>query len=394
MNDVNVVKVGGGLGRLTPSTDGVSAIIANAVAAGSFVLGDVYTFRRIEDVTAIGIDAAYDAANNILVYEHLKEAFRINPNIVIWFMGVAQTVLYKDMVDPTNASGAKKLLIAAGGEVNQLAVAYNPTTPVTTTAALLLAIPKAQLLADAEYISHRPLHILLEGAGFDSASFTSYHGLAAPSVSVFVGQDSTVASANVAFNRYAAIGTLLGAVSLAAVNVNIAWVQNFNLLGDTLVDWAVKNVPSIGVTETIQDNIAAAGLISFRNHANRTGIYFTDSFTCAELTDDYAYIESNRTANKATKLIRAALLPYLNAPITVDTVTGKIDIAEISAMQSAGRKAIDENMKNELSGFTFTIDPDQNILSTSLLETELSLVPTGTARNINVKLGFSNPLNS
>lgn len=395
MNDVVINKVSGGLGRRTPSTDMVSALMCNAEAVvGGMQLGTVYKFQRIEDAIALGIEQGYDDALVIVVYEHIKEFFRINPNGVLWFMAVAKSVVFKDMVDPTNASGAKKLLIAAGGAVNQLAVAYNPTVPVTTDAPLLLAIAKAQLLVASEYSLHRPVHVILEGAGFDSASITDLHGLLSPGVSVMVGQNKAVATLSTDLARYGAVGTLLGAVSLAAVNENIAWIQKFNLLGDNLQDWSVKAVASTDVSESLQNDINDAGYISFRYHPNITGIYLNDSFTCDELTSDFAYIESNRTVNKATRLIRQAILPYLNSPITVDPTTGKIALAEIKAIEAKGRKAIDDGMTNELSGFTFTIDENQNILSTSELLTELSLIPTGTARNIIVSLGFSNPLNA
>lgn len=395
MNDVVINKVGGGLGRRTPSSDMVSALLCNAVnVVGGMQLGTAYKFQRIEDAIALGITETYDTTNTILVYEHIKEFFRINKNGILWFMAVAKSVVFKDMVDPTNASNAKKLLIAAGGAVNQLAVAYNPTTPVTTDAALLLAIAKAQLLVDSEYSFHRPIHIILEGAGFDSTSITDLHALSAPGISVMVGQSKVVSALSVNFARYGAVGTLLGAVSLAAVNESIAWIQKFNLLGDNLQDWSVKAVSSENLSESLQNDIDTAGYIFFRNHSNITGIYLNNSFTCDELTSDFSKIELNRTVNKATRLIRQAILPYLNSPISVNPTTGRIALAEIKSIEAKGRKAIEDGMTNELSGFTFTIDENQNILSTSELLTELTLIPTGTASNIIVSLGFSNPLNA
>ncbi len=397
LNDVVITKVSGGLGRTTSSTDMISGLVASAVdVIGGMQLGTVYKFQRVDDAIAIGIDEAYDTTNVILVYEHIKEFFRINPNGVLWFMAVAKTILFKDIVDPTNASGAKKLLIASGGDINQLAVAYNPTVPVTTDAALLLAIAKAQLLVAAEFDLHRPVHILLEGAGFDSADITDLHTLSAPGVSVMIGQNKTIAASNSIFERYGAVGTLLGAVSLAAVHEDVAWVRKFPLLGDNLLDFSIMNVDSLTLSESLKNDINTAGYIFFNRPARKTNIYFNDSHTCAEVTSDFLFIENNRTINKATRLIYDALLPDLNSPVYVDSVTGKLSPVVVKAMEAIGNRAINEGMQKagELSGFTFEIDESQNILSTSELACELSITPTGTARKISVKIGFTNPFNS
>ena len=397
LNDVTITKVNGGLGRTNPSTDMVSGLLANGIAVvGGVQLDVVYKLQRLDDAVALNIDAAYDTANNVLVYEHIKEFFRINPNGVLWILLLAKTVSYADMVDKTIVTSAKKLLISANGDINQLAVAFNPTTAVATDTALLAAIPKAQLLAAEEYDLHRPVHIILEGKGFDSANITNIHTLNVPNVSVMVGQSKTVAAISAHTNRYGAVGTLLGAVSLAAVNESVAWVRKFPLLGDNLQDFAIMNVASASLSESLKSNINDAGYIFFNRPALRTNIYFNDTHTGAPLTSDFLYIENNRSINKATRLIYDALLDDLNAPVKVDPTTGKLPAVVIKSMEALGNKAIEEGMlrADELSGFSFTIDENQNILSSSELATELTLTPTGTARKITVKLGFSNPFNS
>ncbi len=397
LNDVVITKVNGGLGRLLPLTDMISGLIANGVAvSGGVQLGTTYKLQRLEDATALQINAAYDTTNNVLVYEHIKEFFRINPNGVLWVLLVAKSVSFADMVDKTITTTAKKLLIDANGDINQLGVAYNPTSAVSTDTALLAAIPKAQLLAEEEYDLHRPVHIVLEGKGFDSTNITDLHSLEVPNVSVMVGQSKTVAGVSAHTTRYGAIGTLLGAISLASVNESIAWVRKFPLLGDNLQDFAIMNVASTSLTESLKSDINDAGYIFFNRPSRRTNIYFNDTHTGASLTSDFLYIENNRCINKATRLIYDALLDDLNAPIKVDPATGKLPSVVVKAMEALGNKAVEEGMlrADELSGFSFTIDEDQNILSSSELATELTLIPTGTARKITVKIGFSNPFNS
>jgi hypothetical protein len=397
LNDVVITKVNGGLGRLLPLTDMISGLIANGVAvSGGVQLGTTYKLQRLEDATALQINAAYDTTNDVIVYEHIKEFFRINPNGVLWVLLVAKSVSFADMVDKTIPTTAKKLLIDANGDINLLGAAYNPTTAVSTDTDLLAAIPKAQLLAEEEWDLHRPVHIILEGKGFDSTNITDLHSLEVPNISVFVGQNPTVSAISAHTHRYGAIGTLLGAVSLSAVNESASWVRKFPLLGDNLQDFAIMNVKSTALTESLKSDINAAGYIFFNRPARRTNIYLNDTHTGAPLTSDFLYIENNRCINKATRLIYDVLLDDLNAPIKVNPATGKLPAVVIKAMEALGNKAIEEGMlkADELSGFSFTIDENQNILSSSELATELTLTPTGTARKITVKLGFSNPFNS
>jgi hypothetical protein len=397
LNNIIITKVDGGLGRTLPLTDMISGLIANGVAVGGGLqLGTTYKLQRIDDAIALGITAAYDTANDVLLYEHIKEFFRINSNGILWLLVVAKTVTFADMVDKSIATNAKKLLIDANGDINQLGVAFNPAVASASDVELLAAIPKAQLLAVEEYELHRPVHIVLEGKGFDSTSVTNLHTLNVPNVSVMVGQSKAVAGTSAHTTRYGAVGTLLGAISLASVNENIGWVRKFPLLGDNLQDFSIMNVDSLTITESLKNDLNDKGYIFFNRPARKTNIYFNDSHTGAELTSDFLYIENNRTINKATRIIYDALIDDLNSPINVDPTTGFIPAEVVKAMETLGNKAINDLMlkQGELSGFTFTINEEQNILSTSELETELTLTPTGTARTITVKIGFNNPFNS
>lgn len=397
MNDIVITKVNGGLGRKTESQDATSGMLANGVpVTGGVQLGTVYRLGSLSDATALLITEAYDEANKVLVYEHINEFFRINPNGTLYLMLVAQSVSYADMLDKTKAN-AKKLLQSAEGNIKQLAVAYNPGTAVTDFTATSAAIAKAQELATEEYTEHRPIQILLEGRGFDvTATLINFRALNSKNVAVMVGQSLTVRNRSIAsttpYAKYAAVGTLLGAVSKAAVNENIGWVNNFNLLGGSLsvpaISGVAYNTIANGTIETLNDN----GSIFLRTHTGVAGIYLNDSHTATLATDDFAYIENNRTIDKAVRLIRTALLPRLNSPILVDSATGQLSPEVVKSYEMLGKNALETMASvNEISDFDVYVDPSQNILSTSELKVKFTLVPTGTARKISVTIGFTNP---
>lgn len=385
MGDVIITRGNGGLGRRSPQTDMVSGLVISGYPeSGLAQLDTVYKLQRLSDATALGFTSD---GSNTHAYEHIKEFFRMNPNGTLWIILGLVTVNYVDLIE----NYAPKLLQKANGEINQLGISYNPQTPVSTPDHLLDAIPVAQALADSEFQNNKPLLVVLEGRGFDIEEPFDLRAMNVPSVCVVIGQGNEYADYD---PNYAAVGTVLGAISKAPVNVNIGWVQNFNCYGSNLTGWRIGNTAT--VSQTLQDDLNTLGFIFFRNHTGIAGIYLNDSHTGAEITSDYAYIENVRTSNKVVRIIRKTMLPNVNAPIQVNPTTGQLPLPVVSAWEAQVNKVVKEEMLNnsELSGFTYFIDPEQNILSTSELNSEFELIPTGTARTIRATVSFSNPFNS
>ena len=397
MGQIEIIIGNGALGRRLPQGDSISALVANGVASGGVALGSVYKLGRLQDAIDLGIDAAYDTTNDIPVYEHIKEFFRACKNGTLYFMLVAQTVTYNDLLDPAVATSAIKVIRAAQGEVKQLGIAYNPSVTVTTDAAVLAAIAKAQLLVDACREESMPISVVLEGKGFLTTSITTLRNKLAPGVSVMVGQNPEVVDQFDA--TCAAVGTALGTIALSKVNECIGWVGKYNLVGDNLEAGMVGGIALGSVSQTILDDLDSEGYLYFKSFVNYTGLYMNDSHTADAVTSDYCYIENNRTIDKASRLIRQALMPYVNSPVLIDSSTGQIDPATIASMEAIGNRAILPMFQaNEISGPDpngptppFQIDPAQNILSGDPLATELTVVPTGTARQIKVQINFANP---
>tara|TARA_R110002111_G_scaffold86456_1_gene135505 strand:+ start:425 stop:1594 length:1170 start_codon:yes stop_codon:yes gene_type:complete len=388
MNDVVIEKVNGGLGRRNPSGDMISGLVANGVAiVGGAQLATVYRLKSVKDAESLLITESYDSTNSVLVYEHINEFFRANPSGDLYLMLAPQTESYSNLVDKTKDFSAK-LLIEAEGKIRQLAVAYNPATAVTDFTATSGAITKAQELADESYTKHRPVQILLEGKGFDYSTPVDFRALNSKNVSVMIGQSLVIANTS---PTYAAVGTLLGTVSKTSVNENIAWVGKYNLYGGSLTVASISGVAVSSISDGDLDTLNDKGSIFFRTHIGRAGYYFNDSHTCIALTSDFAYIENNRTIDKAVREIRIVLLPRLNSTVLVDG-DGKLSPEVIKSYESDGRRALEQMLKSEeVSDFDVLVDPDQNILSTSELLVDFELIPTGTARKIKATVGFVNP---
>ena len=127
-----------------------------------------------------------------------------------------------------------------------------------------------------------------------------------------------------------------------------------------------------------------------RIHVGDADNYFNDSHTLDVLTSDYAYIENNRTIDKAIRGIRRNLLPYLSSPLDVDASTGKLDNGTVKFLEAtAGDALTDMEKAGELSGYSVGIDADQNVLATSEVEIVIKNVPKGVMRKVKVKIGFT-----
>ncbi len=393
--DITISRAQGGLGRQQPTDDGISALITQGVAvAGKLVLGTVYELRSPEAAEAIGVQATGVYAKT---RRHLNEYFRLSPGAVLLFMAVARTVPMADICDRALAVGAKTLLANANGRVKQLAVCLNPAsgyTGVTTgglDADVLAAIAKAQALAVEEFAQHRPVVVLLAGHGLaaDPAAAPDLHGRNSDFVAVVAGTDHGNAPGE------PAIGTALGALSAAAVHESLAWVQKFNLTGDgAFVQGGLSNGKALA--ELLPGDLAAyadKGFIVARQHAGLDGVYFSDSPTATALSSDYAFLENARTANKAARLVRRALLPALNGPLPL-TGAGRLQPDAIGELEAQATAALDAGMARagEVSALAVVIDPAQDVLGTGTLAVRVAIVPVGVAKQINVLLGLTKTL--
>lgn len=389
MNGVAIDIRNGGIGRRTPTNDGICGLIASGAAVvGGVQLNEVYKLESLDDAVALGIDSDYDTGE-ILVYEHVKEFFRIYPSGVLYILVVAQTETFANMVDSTIATNALKLMTESKGDIRQLGVVYNPAVAVADQTALLAAVAKAQEFATAQAAAFRPIIVVLEGKGYDPDAGISGRTLNAKNVSVVVGQSMSIAADH---PTYAAVGTILGAIARSRVNASIAWVQNNNLLGGTLQEAAVAGANISTYLDGDISDMDADGVIMFVSHVGFSGLYPNDSHACVELTSDFAYIEDNRVINKASRLVRAALLPRVASPQLIDSETGQLELQVVKDFESVGTRALEELLKNEeCSSIDVYVDPAQNILTTSELKVEFDIVPTGTARKIKGSIGFTNP---
>ena len=403
--DLTIIKTNGNLGRTDSNTDMVSALVMNGLATTNLDLDTIYELRSVEDAIALGIDADYDDANSVLCYHHISRAFLRNPSIILYIMLVAQTVTLTEMVTKENDYLAK-LLREKNDEIVQWAVARNPVVGYTPTLIngldkdVVDAISKAQELTIYEESKHRFSDGFIEGKSFNGTATNALdlRSLDADGVSVVVLADPAISNAKAIYNGYAAVGDVLGICSLAAVSQNIGELADeFNLTNaneDAFITMGLSsNKLMSDYTDTAIEILHNKGYIFGEATSGKAGFWLNDSSTCTAIDSDYAYKENNRTIKKAIKLARTAILPRIKRRIPVNTPTGYIAKTEAKDIESVIEAAVQEMQSDgDISGgIDAYVNAEQNVLSTSKFECELTFVPVSIGRKITLKIGFKNP---
>ncbi|MDI9309242.1 MAG: DUF2586 domain-containing protein [Limnohabitans sp.] len=381
LNDVVINKLSGGLGRRMPEQDMVSGLLFDAAATPKLVLDTVYRLASLEDAAAYGINQDFDKTGQSAYYQ-IEQYFRMNPSGDLFIMATTATS-YKEVV-----AKAKVMQEKANGAIRQMAIIFSGATDFAET---IKAVEEAKSQTEQAYSLYMPFEIFLEGKGFDvnAANPLNLEEKNAESVSVVVAMDVEKGAIE-NYKNTAAVGVFLGAVSKAKVSENVGWIEKFNLTGKGFAKAGFvggKVATSQGTLSTLNDS----RYVFAKTHTGIAGIYFNDSHTCSLVTSDYAYVENNRAINKATRLLRTALLPKLSSPVLVD-IDGTLPQSVSKSFEGLCRAALEGMVANqEISSFDVYVNPKQNILASSELKIEADIIPVGTARKIRVDLGFKNP---
>lgn len=190
----------------------------------------------------------------------------------------------------------------------------------------------------------------------------------------------------------ACLGAELGTVALAKVSESIAWVGKFNISNgaecEVLAFANGQLLSSSAISDSLLSSLNDKQYTFLRKFVGISGSYFNDSHCAIASTSDYAQIENNRTIDKAIRGIYSSLLPSLNSPIQLNA-DGTLSETTTAYLESQAAVNLDQMVRNgELSAQSVTINPAQNVLSTSTIIVVVQLVINGVARQIEVPIGF------
>jgi hypothetical protein len=360
---------------------------ANAGVTGFSTSNPIIPITSTDQASTLGISLTASSWMMQALYYHISEAFRINPNIVLW-VGI-----YQSAGVGQDFSEVKLMQNFSEGTIRQIGV-YNPYVQVADE-----DLSTLQGIATALESQFMPLSILYAPSVSPLGSLVAVQSSGRRNLSVVISQDG--AAGSIGYNLFYSlnntsncsvsnIGLLLGIVSLAAVNEDISWVKKFpsGLSTPAFSDGTlVKNVDA-GVLNDL-DGMGYLFLLKYQGYSDS---YFNDSWTLDLPTSDYCYIERERTMDKATRGIRTYLIPEMGGDLTIDASTGKLSADTVSYLELvAGYQLEDMAKAGELSGYSVVVDPNQNVLENSEVAFNIVNVATGSMRQavVNINYGTS-----
>lgn len=416
-----------------------AALGSDTKAATTFANGNVIEVNTMDDVAEAGLDENVMCG---LPYYHVSRFFTLagtNQRLFISFM---------DSTSDTSFSAVEKMQTAAGGIIYQIGVWTGE--PIATASGNTMTVADngviAKLQAQAElvggkvnqtnYEGNAPLNILLNAPIANAAQINidnlpDISDLGCCKVSMLIGQASSdavhaiqlaLAKAPENGQNYVQVGNIGAAMAVLAVapaHESIGNVGNYNL--SSVISSAELGFGNVSLNEgrtAFADNVSfnkmnTIGYVKRNNKLHKkgyiflmnydgleNGVFFSSDQTLA-CSSDYRTIARCRVIHKSRRVVRRALLPYVNSTIEIDASTGTLSPSDVSRFQNVVLNALDLNMISpvdgrtpQISGRQCTIDENQNILDNDELHIDYRLVPLGLVSGIYVTEGFTRTISA
>lgn len=318
----------------------------------------------------------------------ISEFFRLNPNGVLWvcFYPTASST-FNEILDLQSQSG---------GQIRQFM--YNSTA--TSTSTMLSEIDALQERGVDMFNNYTPASMIYSPNFIGITDLSTLPNIRAKSdnyVSVVIGQDGGNLGAWLSLTTaksVASLGACLGAISLAKVSEDIGWVGKFNISNgseDESVAFINKQLWNslYGNYKNLLTQLDNYGYIFLTKLNNVAGTYFNDSHTAISVTSDYAYIENNRTIDKAIRNAYQDLAPLIKSPISFNDDGTISDVSRIGFENAPSANLNAMIAAGEISNYAIAVDTTENTLSTGIVKLTIKLLGIGVARNIQVNIGFA-----
>lgn len=386
-------------------------LIGNGVAIdGSLELGRVYLLRRPSDAVALGIDADYDTNNDVNVWRHISEFYRMaGEGKKLWIFLVGQ-----EAGEPSEYGEAVLYLqTEAEGNISDMALVYNPPADYEPTLVdgvedwLREAISQAQNMANILSVMDMPLHVIIEGRDIGGAALVTNlraDAINAPKVTVVAGQDWDYADGLWPHGqKFADVGTFLGVVAAQPWNRNPGEVATRNLTDTALKIWLVGGLSShdkitqldvmmSGVLAGLDDN----GYVLPIRYQGLSGYWWNDGHVCAPIVVDSAgnmnqhTIYYSHTIDEVTRALRTAYLPEIKKPVQLDG-SGKLPASMVDYYNAVGDAVFTRLASKGLisDGATY-VDPNSDMLVDKELKVQFAVVPTGSVNQITGIINLKN----
>lgn len=408
---VKVTKLDGGLGRTTPSEDGVAAlVVALSDLPSEIEYYKPYQLLQPRDVELLGFDEAFDANKEVLVKNQTDLFFQYSPE------GILYLILVPDAIESTAQKPQDicsiadfKAAIRTAIQVKFLGfLGFNtPASEIAATATAVQINLVDELASEKRLIDAVILECEPEADIAGVQSLPDLSALAAGNISVCIAQDPAIAEIDEAYESYSDIGSVLGMISVRQVNENLGSV---NILQKPAAkrgmndypltqngSWSDANISNglnvSALSGIDKKQLTSKGYIFAGNYDGYGGVFFNDSPTATDTASDYSQIENNRIWNKAARRIRSVLMPEIKGVVKKDPQTGYIRDTTISRWTGLVNASLEKMQSaEEISGFDCYINPKQILSSKQALKVKARVVSDDIVHEMDVELGLTDKL--
>ncbi len=382
------VNIGeGGLGRAALTKDGVCGLVLyNNTPPSGFSSDNIKKIRSLESAEDLGI---IEGGSFDVDWYHISEFFRANSTGELWvgyFPVPAGAYDFTEVEDMDNVSEGEIRMMGVYAPLETFAIAQS-----TTFQSALENIPQ----------SRRPLGFLatdMSGitaiSGWDSIG--DLRTLTNERVVFVSGQDGAAAGKALFDSKsysITVIGRIMGDHSRAAVNQSVAEVNSFDISNGTELE-----TPALANGDLVSDiPVNTLGAVKDKGYAvirkrlpEIAGTYHERTPAAVAISSDFAFVENTRVIDKAKRGLNSAYTPYLNSRLFFND-NGTLTEDTVGFFQDLGQDWLDTNMEanQEISASEVTIDPAQDVRSTSTLTIAAKILPTDIAEFIVINIGFT-----
>lgn len=299
--------------------------------------------------------------------------------------------LYKGTATPPSSSGADvtAAFTALLANPSEWGFAHVGGTPASAAAAATLAATVAAQM-DLAQASYRFVRAIIEcpAAEGDSVVAAAFASFAHPRIGVCVGDVYLVSPVTGLVDKRNLAWAYTARLSAIKLSSHPGQVDGKNNGG------ALRNVRSIVRDEFATPGLDAARFVTARTVIGLAGYYITRGKMMALPSSDFSNIMNCRVMDRACTVERAAMLFFMNLDVRIDPDTGHIDERDALSMEAVCQSKLEADLlgdNGEASAVTVAVSRADNLLSTSTLNTEVSVIPKGYTETIKMAIGFKNP---
>jgi len=173
------------------------------------------------------------------------------------------------------------------------------------------------------------------------------------------------------------------------------------LISTDLARVALGPLPGVQATthdESLNEQLDAHGITTFRTHTGRSGIYITNGRIKAPAGSDFRFWQFRRVMDVACRRVFIEQQNFLNVSVRTIAGTGFIDERDASRLESIVREALRidlsrpvsaEGTPGHVSSVGYAINRTNNIAQSLTLQSEVAIRPLGYAKTIVTEIGYS-----